>query len=78
MQKRGASEAYKGVSRQKRGASRGASMRKRVHLDVHRGASMRKKAALDVHRFACGAIWAPARERGAHLRHLGASLMPVS
>ena len=31
---------------------------------------------LNVHRGACGAIWAPARERGAHLRHLGVSLMP--
>ena len=26
---------------------------------------------------ACGARWTPVRERGAHLRHLGASLMPM-
>ena len=30
---------------------------------------------LDVHRGACGAIWASAHERGAHLRHLRASLI---
>ena len=35
---------------------------------------MRKRGALDVHRGACGAIWAPAREREAHCRgNLGVS-----
>ena len=27
---------------------------------------------------ACGAKWASVREKGAHLRHLGASLMPMT
>ena len=37
-----------------------------------------ERGAIDVHRRACGAVWAPARERGAHLRHLGTSLMPMT
>ena len=40
-----------------------------------------EKGTLDVYRSACGAIYVhicPARERGAHLRHLGASLMPMT
>ena len=37
-----------------------------------------ERSALDVHRGACGAICAPARERGVHSRHLGASLMAMT
>ena len=37
-----------------------------------------ERGDIDVYRGACGAIWAPARERGANFRYLGASLMPMT
>ena len=54
MQKRGASEAYKGVSGRKREAFRGASVRKKGTYEAHRAPQCERGASVM-------SIWAPAR-----------------